>query len=290
MSKRYFDYIQYTKCLSKYTVIFYRKALRKFEQYLSTIWKTIEDPQRICLGDIYDFIAWLNKSWISLKTVSWIIDWVRSYFHYLYDVLELEVICPKKILGVKVPEKNIWFFSEEEKQKILDTVNKWFWDREETKLKYKLLVYMLLHLWLRCIEISKIKVCDIGENMQVIGKWGKRRFVYIRPEILDMIYLYLAKRKRNSDYLFRNGSVNKDWPMATDTIQHIFMKMSKKAWVHIHAHKFRHTFATDLLHIPWANIYNVSKLLWHKNISTTQIYLWSNNQELKKLQFWLKFC
>ena len=40
---------------------------------------------------------------------------------------------------------------------------------------------------------------DIG---RVIGKGGKRRFVYLKPEILDLIYLYLGKRKKQSDYLF----------------------------------------------------------------------------------------
>lgn len=287
MLQKYLDYIQYTRCLSEYTVIYYRKDLKKFEQYLSGIWKTVEQPEDIDLSDVYEFTAWMNKSWLCKKTISWILDGVRSYFHYLSDILGMNVINAKKIPAVKVPEKNIGFFSEEDKKKIFDIVNQGFWYKEETKLRNKLLVYLFLHLWLRCVELTRIKVCDIWENMQVIGKWGKRRFVYLRPEILDMVYLYLGKRKRNSDYLF---SGYKGWHLTTDQISHVFAKMSKKAGIHIHSHKFRHTFATDLLHIPWSNIYNVARLLGHKNISTTQIYLGTNNQELKKLQFWLKFC
>ena len=287
MTEKYLDYIQYTRCLSRYTVIYYRKDLKKFQQYLVMIWKTVEDPENITVSDVYEFMAWMSKDWLCEKTISWILDWVRSYFHYLREILEMDVVDPKKIPAVKVPEKNIWFFSDQEKKDILKFVKNWFWDREETQLRNKLLVYMFLHLWLRCIELVRIKVNDIGENMQVIGKWGKRRFVYVRPEILDMIYLYLGKRKKSSDYLFA-GHI--DWHIDTWTVQHIFAKMSKEAWLHIHAHRFRHTFAVDLLHIPWSNIYNVAKLLGHKNITTTQIYLWTSSQELKKLQFWLKFC
>lgn len=64
--------------------------------------------------------------------------------------------------------------------------------------------------------------------------------------------------------------------------------MSKALWIHIYAHKFRHTFATGLLKLKWSNIYNIARLLGHKNISTTQIYIWYNNTELKNLQFSLK--
>ena len=148
------------------------------------------------------------------------------------------------------------------------------------------MVYLFLHSWLRCSELAKIKVHEIWESLQVIGKWWKRRFVYLRPEILDLIYLYLGKRKKKSDYLF---PWNKGNHIGRDQINHIFSKMSKEIWIHIYAHKFRHTVATDLLHIPWSNIYAVSKILWHSRITTTQIYLWTDNMELKKLQFWLKF-
>lgn len=287
MTEKYLDYIQYTRCLSKYTVTNYRKCLKKFEEYLCTIWKTASNPKEITLSDIYEFIARMNKSWLCENTVNWFIDWVRSYFHYLVEILDMDVVNPKKIKWIKVPEKNIWYFSESDKKIILSLANKWFGDKDETQLRNKLLVYMLLHLGLRTIEIAKIKVYDIWENMQVIGKGGRRRFVYIRPEILDMIYLYLGKRRKQSDYLF---AWHGDWHLTPDRISHIFMKMSKEAGIHIHAHRFRHTFAVDLLHIPWSNIYNVAKLLGHKNISTTQIYLWTNSQELKKLQFWLKFA
>jgi integrase/recombinase XerC len=102
-----------------------------------------------------------------------------------------------------------------------------------------------------------------------------------------MIKLYLSKRKKKSEYLFPAHS----WEdhMKTWSIQNVYKKLSKQLGIHIHPHKFRHTFATDLLHLPWANIYNVAKLMGHKRITTTQIYLWVNDWELKKLQFWLKF-
>jgi len=127
-----------------------------------------------------------------------------------------------------------------------------------------------------------------GDSLQVVGKGGIRRFVYLRKELLDMIYLYLGKRKRDSNYLFHSWF--KDGThIQTHRIRSVISKIGKLAGVHTYPHKFRHTFAVDLLHVPWSNIYSVSRLLWHKHINTTQIYLGADNTELKKVQFWLKF-
>lgn len=286
MKENYINYIKYTRQLADDTIIFYEKWLKYLERYLVSISKSVDDPENIKLVDIYNFIEDLSKEWLSSKTIAGIINSTRAYMKYCKEIVELEVIDYHKIKAPKVREREIWFFSKEEKRIILALVNRGVWKKEETQLRNKLLTYLFLYTWLRISELSKIKVCDIWESIQVIGKGGKRRFVYLKPEILDLIYLYLGKRKKQSDYLFAWTKGH----LGRIHIVHIFNKMSKECWVHIHAHKFRHTFATDLLHVPWSNIYSVAKLLGHSRITTTQIYLWADNSELKQLQFWLKYC
>lgn len=287
MKENYINYLTYTRHYADATVINYKKALKYFESYLGTINKSIDDPESIRLVDMYNFMEHLSKKWLSARTCAWAVDWVRSYLKYCKEIIELDIIDLHKVKSPKVPDRKIWYFSKEDKQAILRIVNRGFWDKPETQLRNKLLVYLFLHTWLRIHEMVKIKVNEIWESMQVIGKWGKRRFAYLKPEVLDLIYLYLGKRKKESDYLFGGY---KGGHLTTDQVRHMFMKMSKEAGIHIHAHKFRHTFATDLLHVPWANIYSVAKLLGHNRITTTQIYLWTDSRELKKLQFWLRFC
>ena len=286
MKENYINYIKYTRQLADDTIIFYEKWLKYLERYLVSISKSVDDPENIKLVDIYNFIEDLSKNWLSTKTIAGIINSTRAYMRYCKEIVELEVIDYHKIKAPKVREREIWFFSKEEKRIILDLVNRGVWKKEETQLRNKLLTYLFLYTWLRISELSKIKVCDIWESLQVIGKGGKRRFVYLKPEILDLIYLYLGKRKKQSDYLFAWTKGH----LGRIHIVHIFNKMSKECWVHIHAHKFRHTFCTDLLNVPWSNIYSVAKLMGHSKITTTQIYLWADNLELKQLQFWLKYC
>ena len=286
MIKRYLDYIQYTRCYSINTVINSRKQLNKFQTYLLSIWKTLDNAEEIKLTDILDFIAYLRKSWLCEKSCNSVLDGVKGIFRYMRDILELDVLESKRIHYVKEPQKQIWFFNDKEKNLILDAVNEWIGKGSIVKLRNRLLTYMFLQTWLRCHELAKIKVSEIWESLQIVGKGGKLRTVYLRPELLEMIEEYLEKRERESEYLFDS---TKDWHIREWYIRTIFNKISKKVWFHVHAHKFRHTFATDLLHIPWANIFNVATLMGHSRITTTQIYLWVDNKELKKLQFSLNY-
>lgn len=287
MKESYMNYITFTRQYSERTIHWYEKSLKKFDEFLATIGKNIDDPEAIKLVDIYNYMEDLARSGLTARTCAWYIDWVRGYLKYCKNVAELDILDVHKIKSPKIPEKQIWFFSKEEKQHILKVFKRGVWTKPLTQLRNRLLTVMLMQTWLRCHELAKIKLIDISwESLQIIGKWGVRRFVYLRPEVRELMYQYLGKRKKKSDYLF-------DWSkgshLTTDRIRRIYSNLSKEIWIHVHAHKFRHTFATDLLHIPWANIYAVMKLLWHKRITTTQIYLGCDNQELKKLQFWLEY-
>lgn len=286
MLKRYLDYIQYTRCFSLNTVNRYRKGLNKFENYLQSIWKTLNRSEDIKLVDVLDFIAYMRKSWLVESSCNSILDAVKGILRYEREILEMNVLYDRKIEYVKEPDKQVWFFSEKEKNQILKTVKEWVGKKDITQMRNRLLTYMLMQTWLRCHELAKIKVSEIWESLQIIGKWKKLRTVYLRKELLDMIGEYLSKRKRKSEYLFDS---TKEWHMREWSIRNVFIKMTKKLWFHIHAHKFRHTFATDLLHLPWSNIFNVAKLMGHSRITTTQIYLGVNDSELKDLQFRLNY-
>ena len=68
---------------------------------------------------------------------------------------------------------------------------------------------------------------DIGESLQVVGKGGKRRTVYLRKELLDMIEEYLEKRKKKSEYLFPHRC--KEGQHMTDSaVRGVFFKLTKK--------------------------------------------------------------
>lgn len=290
MIEQFIEHILYIEWLSQWTARDYRYSLIRFDKFLKSLWSIwVNKPEDISYNDIQKRI--ISQHELNNKTINKRLCAVKWLLTYLKDN-NYNVIDTNKIKTLKEKDKNIWFFSDKEKKKILKCVNNWFWYNEELKLRNKLLVYVLMYTWLRIHEALDLKTKDVNESMQIIGKWWKHRWTFLRPEILSLAKEYLKKRDTYSEYLFCtvwNNKHSKRWEkLDTSSARVMFMKMSKKLWIHIYAHKFRHTYATWLLRLKWSNIYNIAKLLWHSNISTTQIYLWYNNQELKKLQFSLK--
>ena len=289
MIEQYIDHILYVMWLSELTAESYADSLRKFNNFLKTLSKNLDNPEDITYVDINKWI--LSQKDISNRTINKRLSAIKGILNWLkYN--DKHVIDPCRIKSLKKEERAIWFYSDEEKKKILKLVDKWFGLSKEIQLRNKLLVYVLMFTGLRIHEALDIKTKDVQESIQIIGKWWKHRWTFFRPEILNIAKEYLKEKAMYSDYLFSakwNNKYNKSWEkLDVSSAKLMFIRMSKALWFHIHAHKFRHTYATGLLKLKWSNIYNIAKLLGHKNISTTQIYLWYNNTELKNLQFSLK--
>ena len=289
MIEQYIDHILYVMWLSELTAVTYQYSLIEFNNFLKSLWKTLDNPEWITLVDINKWI--IEQKDLNNKTINKRLASIKGYLNWLRDN-NSDVLDPSAIKCLKKVDRPIGYFSQQEKKKILKFVNEGYWNCEEIQLRNKLLVYVLMFTWLRIHEALNIKTKDVQESIQIIGKWWKHRWTFFRPEILDIAKEYLNKRKTYSEYLFCtvwNNKHSKKWEkLDTSSARVMFMRMSKALWIHIYAHKFRHTFATGLLKLKWSNIYNIARLLWHKNISTTQIYIWYNDTELKNLQFSLK--
>ena len=146
---------------------------------------------------------------------------------------------------------------------------------------------ILFYWWLRVSELCNLKVEDVKENMQVVGKGGSRRLVCLYQSHIHVVELYLFLRRRlkiHSDYVFVSHSHNSlGKPLSRVTVEDVIRKAWKKVWLKVRPHKLRHSCATQMLE-NGGNIVYISKILWHKNITTTQSYLDYANSELRKTQ------
>lgn len=130
----------------------------------------------------------------------------------------------------------------------------------------------------RVSEMVNVKKSDIdGNRIKVIGKGSKERFVYLSARAQMSIMDYLQSRTDDFDWLFPGGEMKHphktvDKPVDKGTVESTLRALGKRAGVpNTHPHRFRRTSATHALRRGMP-IEQVSKMLGHENISTTQIY------------------
>jgi site-specific recombinase XerD len=136
---------------------------------------------------------------------------------------------------------------------------------------------------LRVSEVCSLQMKDISRSEQRIlisGKGGER-YVPLDPIVNEAIQAYLESRNSTISELFVSKKGGSLTPRA---IQLMVKKYAQAAQIDkkITPHKLRHTCATHLLQ-EGAHLVSIQKLLGHKSLTTTQIYLHITIADLKEL-------
>ena len=173
----------------------------------------------------------------------------------------------------------------------------------------KAIIDILLSTGCRVSELVGIKTSEIDKDKLVVhGKGEKDRLVYLNAKAVISTERYLAGRSDGNPYLFPGGYNHKsneklwkkyrtaggDWykdaslvtpdtHMSQGSVENLMRKLKKRAGLEcdVYPHKFRRTCATMALRRGMP-IEQVSKMLGHENIATTQIYLDLNEEELEQ--------
>jgi len=242
-----------------------KQTLRTYEGVLKEAIDFIEiENNAIDITPYRLHIANLNK-----KTIAKKISALRSFFEFLeqegfkYKIIGDEHIKVPKTLPKPV---NIEYIKEALRVANMDEY---------------LAVMVIFSLGLRISEAANIKLSDIkGDWIEIRGKGSKTRILPLHPKLKEFIGKYL-KIHPKKEYLFE-----KDGRKLNDAnLRYIIQKAFKKIGIHVTPHQLRHSFATYMLD-KGARINDVSELLGHEFISTTQIYTKLNNS--LKLKNYLK--
>ena len=168
------------------------------------------------------------------------------------------------------------------------------------------LVELLLSTWCRVSEVSGILISDIRDDRLIVhGKGDKDREVYLNARAILALTRYLGERQDSNPYLFPRSAgdgiqggiglrqARENWykdprlvhpsePTGASTIEIIIRHLGRRAGVeNTHPHRFRRTGATMALRSGMPLV-QVSKLLGHESIATTQIYLDVSDAELSE--------
>ncbi|MCH9812611.1 MAG: tyrosine-type recombinase/integrase [Epsilonproteobacteria bacterium] len=131
----------------------------------------------------------------------------------------------------------------------------------------KVLVLLLYTLGLRISEATNLKIKDIKNGwVRINGKGAKIREVPLLDEVRSVLDDYL-KKYAPLVYIFEVDRVQ----ISENKLRYTLSKVFKRIGIKATPHQLRHSFASDLLD-GGARITDVSELLGHASLDTTQIY------------------
>jgi len=143
---------------------------------------------------------------------------------------------------------------------------------------------LMLRCGLRISEVACLQLADLYleeryPRLVAHGKGSRHRSVYLSPQAEYALRAWLAERPSvASDFVFLSYQ-NKG--LSTTAIHKRLMRYRQRARVSLTAHRLRHSFATDLLNAD-APVTTIQKLLGHRWLETTQIYIQANDKQVRE--------
>lgn len=246
--------------LSEKTLDNYKLTLEMFLKATNKPVSEYTDEDIICYLEVYRRVRQVSFSRIKnmQSALSSFFGWLcrRKYIPF-NPVAQLE--------GIKVPRKVKHPFSAEEMELLRLNCK---------KLRDMAILETLYSTAVRVSELAAMNRGDVSlsnKDVTVTGKGNKQRETYINAPMGVYLKMYLESRKDNNPALFVSLKVPYK-RLSKNAIEAIVKKIGRAAGVeNVHPHRFRRTAATDLLRRGMP-IEQVSKLLGHVKLDTTQIY------------------
>lgn len=262
-----------------------KRTLEQYSIMISMVLRQIgKDADTITANDIQAYIARKMTSGASKSYCDTIRRYMNSFYTWLYKEEMIKTNPLNKVEKIK--------YKVEKETALTDMEIELIRAACETSMQ-RAVVETLLSTGCRASELVSIHICDIDrDKIQIEGKGGKFRTVYLNAKSIVAIKSYLKERKDNNPYLFpqevpasqRKGCPTRNWfkypefvtdelPCQIDSVNQMVRRIGKRAGVSgVHTHRFRKTCATMALRHGMP-IELVSMMLGHEQITTTQIYL-----------------
>lgn len=265
-----------TPLLSKNSLIHIKSALSPFAEMYGDV-QTIE----INVDLISEFTAYLKKKDLRPITINSYLIALGTFLNWL---LEEEMIAKRpKIKKVKYTKKFPVIYTRPELKALEGLILQKIKDGGRYQRRWSLVyrffmvarftgarVGELVHLRWQQIDLEK-KIITIKETQNQQVKGGIEREIPINSEF----YQYLKNLRRQSEVYYLPDQHNNPFWSDTDPITRTFKRLIKEMGIQKDispSHAFRYTFATELLSkgVP---LVKVQKILGHKKVETTMIYL-----------------
>lgn len=270
--------------LSPSTLSYYKDTIETFLEYVD---KPLSD---ITTQDVRDYLAFRQSNG---KCSAVHLDSIRRNLNTFFNTINnegyIQVNPMAKIKKIKSTKKVKKPFTDYEIEKMREELNKLPDNTPYLRLKKirnQTLFELLLSSGIRlreCVQLNKDDIDLQNRTFTVLGKGNKERVCYFSVKaqyflnkLFDFNYEGLKGKYRDDPALF----VGKNGRWGTNGIERTIRELGKKCGVKAHPHKFRRTFASNLLNkdVP---IDQIKELLGHANLDTTMIYAIADQDQIR---------
>lgn len=282
--KPFKDFLLLEKKYSQHTVLAYSKDVESFLKFLKIRFNQ-DDLKEVNYSQIRYWITVLVDQEISNRSINRKISSLKTFYKFLVKIDELNCSPLSKHKALKTEKKVQIPFSVDEIRSVLDSNI----GSDFEAIRNKLIIELLYSTGIRRAELINLKLIDVdfGKNqIKVLGKLNKERYIPLLENIQNTILFYLKKREclesiQDEFYLILTRKGKKIYnSLVYRIVKNYFSKVSAK--VKKSPHILRHSFATHLLS-NGADLNSVKELLGHSSLASTQVYTHNNISELKKV-------
>ncbi|MDD5760677.1 MAG: tyrosine-type recombinase/integrase [Candidatus Pacebacteria bacterium] len=292
----FFEYLDIEKGLSHNSQTTYTRQINKFKQWLENNNLESLKPHEFTTDHLWQYRVFLSKQYnpntkqpLKKRSLNYYLISLRNLLNYFADRDIISLPAEKVKLIKEKEDKSIKFLSLKQIEKLLSSPD----ISNEIGLRDKAILEVLFSTGLRVAELvslnrDQIKADNLDNELEIniVGKGGRIRPVYLSPRALKALKEYLDARKDQDKALFISykGPKKDSRRLTTRSIENIVKKYIIKSGVSIPAtpHTLRHSFATDLL-TQGVDLRIVQEFLGHQNIATTQIYTHLTSKKLKDI-------
>jgi integrase/recombinase XerD len=263
---------------SQKTIVWYRAQINRFIQYLVDNGYS-QDCSTITSRHIREYIAAIQPSY-SANTVANSVRTLRILFAFGVRDELIDKDPAKRVPIPKIPRLDYTVFSPSDVDRLLATCNV----KTLTGIRDFAIVMLLFDTGVRASELVGITDDDIDWErglIKVFGKGAKDRSVPVSGRTLRAIRRYQIRRDRQFPTPRALFVSHKGFPLTDSGLRQLLDRLGGKTGLHVHPHKFRHSFAVNALRND-AREYDIQDCLGHTTLLMTKRYAQQSGDDLAR--------
>ena len=281
LAEQFYDYSTYIKGYSKTTIRSYRSSIKFFCSTLD-----ITTTSEITEDNVRQFFmnGRINRKWKPATFVTYHKSLI-GFFRYCTEKGYIPKNYIKEIETPKLKKSLPKRISNEDAQTLLEVTYNYPHKYHFLRYRNHAIFATFLYAGLRKGELFNLKLSDVDiENLTIFiryGKGGKDRIIPMSQTLALSLRRYLKERtrlKKTCPHFFTSLNRNKGF---TDSgLRRVVRTLKDVTHIDFTIHRLRHTFATLMIE-GGCDIYSLSKMMGHSDITTTTIYLSATAEHLR---------